>query len=250
MRKFDNRAAIITGATSGIGEGIAKALVEEGAKLILSGRSLEKGKRLEESLGQSSLFIQGDVKFPETNEGLVKAALQRFDRLDLLVLSAGKLGIGKLDELSLEDWHDTIATNLNAVFYLLKYAIPVMQESGGGSVVIIGSVAAHHAFPNHPAYTASKGALPSLVKQLALDYGPEIRFNLISPAQVETPLLMDSVKAFENPDEILEETAGRLPMKRIGKPSDIAQAALYLLSDEASWVTGTNMIIDGGFLST
>jgi NAD(P)-dependent dehydrogenase (short-subunit alcohol dehydrogenase family) len=116
--------------------------------------------------------------------------------------------------------------------------------------VIIGSVAAHHAFPNHPAYTASKGALPPLVRQLARDYGPEIRINLVSPAQVITPLLQDSVKAFENPGAILEETARKLPLKRLGLPEDIANTVLHLLSDRAGWITGSEFIVDGGFLAS
>ena len=250
MSFFTKKTAIITGATSGIGQGIAWALNKQGANLILSGRNVGRGQRLEKQLGPSAHFVAGDIKQPRANEALVEAALERFGRLDMLVLSAGQLGIGKLDNLSLEDWQETIATNLNAVFYLLKYAIPEMQKRGEGSVVIIGSVAALHAFPNHPAYSASKGALPALVRQLARDYSPEIRVNLVSPAQVITPLLHNSVKAFDNPDEILEETAQKLPMKRLGLPEDIAHTVLHLLSDQASWITGSNFVVDGGFLAT
>ncbi|MCB0561274.1 MAG: SDR family oxidoreductase [Lewinellaceae bacterium] len=250
MSFFTKKTAIITGATSGIGQGIAWALNKQGANLILSGRNVGRGQRLEKQLGPSAHFVAGDIKQPRANEALVEAALERFGRLDMLVLSAGQLGIGKLDTLSLEDWQETIATNLNAVFYLLKYAIPEMQKRGEGSVVIIGSVAARHAFPSHPAYSASKGALPALVRQLARDYSPEIRVNLVSPAQVITPLLHNSVKAFDNPDEILEETAQKLPMKRLGLPEDIAHTVLHLLSDQASWITGSNFVVDGGFLAT
>ncbi|MEM1137031.1 MAG: SDR family oxidoreductase [Bacteroidota bacterium] len=166
------------------------------------------------------------------------------------MLSAGQLGIGSIEKLSIEDWQETIATNLHAVFYLLKYALPIMKEHAGSSIVIIGSVAAYHAFPNHPAYTASKGALQPLIRQVALDYGPRIRINLVSPAQVKTPLLDASVKAFPNPDEILQQTAQKLPLKRLGTPEDIAQAVLFLLSEDASWITGSNFTVDGGFLST
>ena len=165
-----------------------------------------------------------------------------------LVLAAGQLGIGKVHELSLDDWHDTLDANLSSVFYLLKYALPHLTD--GGQVVVIGSVAANHAFPEHPAYTASKGALPALVKQVALDYGPQVRINLVSPAQVLTPLLQDSVKAFENPDTILQETANKLPLKRLGNPSDITNMVLFLLGEQSSWVTGSNFVVDGGFLST
>ena len=250
MSFFTKKTAIITGPTSGIGQGIAWALNKQGANLILSGRNVGRGQRLEKQLGPSAHFVAGDIKQPRANEALVQAALERFGRLDMLALSAGRLGIGKLHTLSVDDWQDTIATNLNAVFYLLKYAIPEMQKRGEGSVVIIGSVAALHAFPNHPAYSASKGALPALVRQLARDYSPEIRVNLVSPAQVITPLLHNSVKAFDNPDEILEETALKLPMKRLGLPEDIAQTVLHLLSDQSSWITGSNFVVDGGFMAT
>ena len=250
MKSFKGKTAIVTGATSGIGQGITEALIREGAKVILSGRDEQRGRDLEQQLGKNALFVAGDIKRPRANEALVQAAVERFGRLDMLALSAGRLGIGKLHTLSVDDWQDTIATNLNAVFYLLKYAIPEMQKRGEGSIVIIGSVAALHAFPNHPAYSAAKGALPALVRQLARDYSPEIRVNLVSPAQVITPLLHNSVKAFDNPDEILEETAQKLPMKRLGLPEDIAHTVLHLLGDQSSWVTGSNFVVDGGFMAT
>ena len=250
MSFFKDKTAIITGATSGIGQGIAEALIREGARVVLSGRDEERGRNLEQQLGPNAHFVAGDITRPEANEALVQAAMGRFGRLDMLALSAGRLGIGKLHTLSVEDWQETVSTNLNAVFYLLKYAIPEMQKGGGGSIVIIGSVAAFHAFPNHPAYAASKGALPALVRQLARDYSPEVRINLVSPAQVITPLLHNSVKAFDNPDEILEETAQKLPMKRLGLPEDIAHTVLHLLGDQASWVTGSNFVVDGGFMAT
>ncbi len=245
---FKNKTAIITGATSGIGRSVAQALHQSGSNLILNGRDATRGKELKE-LGPQVIFEQGDVKEPQLNQRLVDKAMENFGQLDSVVLAAGQLGIGRLDQLSIEDWQDTIATNLSAVFYLLKHAIPALQKQSG-SVVIIGSVAALHAFPEHPAYTASKGALPALVKQLARDYGPSVRINMISPAQVLTPLLKDSVRAFEHPETILQETADGLPMKRLGLPQDITNMVLYLLSDKAGWITGSNMVVDGGFLST
>lgn len=250
MESIKDKVAIVTGATSGMGKDIAEALINIGAKVILGGRDNDRGNKLVTQLGSRAFFQDGDVKEPKVNERLVKTALTRFGHLDLLVMAAGQLGIGRIDTLSLKDWDETIATNLSAVFYLLKVAIPAMKLNGGGSVVIIGSVAAHHAFPNHPAYTASKGALPALVKQVARDYSPAIRINLVSPAQVETPLLHHSVKAFENPDKILEETAQQLPMKRLGQPQDITSTVIHLLSANASWITGSNFIVDGGFLAT
>lgn len=236
-----------------MGEGIATKFKEVGAKVIIGGRDKRRGEALVEKLngnGRAALFVPGDISKPQTNRKLVEAAVSQFGRLDILVLSAGRLGIGKITEVSEEDWKRTIDVNLNSVFYLLKYAIPEMLVNGGGSIVIIGSVAAFHAFPGHAAYSASKGALVSLVRQVAADYGPEIRINLVCPAQVDTPLLRHSVKAFNNPETIISQTESKLPMKRLGTTKDIADAVHFLAGDSSSWITGSCLTIDGGFLCT
>ena len=246
---FQEKVAIVTGATSGMGQCIALDLAGKGALVIASGRNKANGDHLAKE-SERIRFLEGDIKDPETNQALVGYAQSQYGRLDHLVLSAGHLGLGKLDEISIDDWRATFATNVDAVFYLLRHALPLMQRSGGGSIVIIGSIAAFHAFPNHPAYCASKGALLSLVRQIALDFGPSIRINLVCPAQVQTPLLEASAQAFDDPQHILAQTAMRLPLKRLGTTTDIAEAVLFLLSDASSWVTGTHFIIDGGFLAT
>jgi NAD(P)-dependent dehydrogenase (short-subunit alcohol dehydrogenase family) len=123
-----------------------------------------------------------------------------------------------------------------------------MLARGGGSIVINGSIAAMKAFPNHPAYCASKGALVPLVKQLALDYGPRIRANLMCPGPVDTPLLWDSAKAFPDPAVAVQNAGNRTALKRLGQPADIASLALFLASDDSSWITGTAFTIDGGAL--
>lgn len=253
MQSILEKVAIITGGNSGMGEGIATKFKEVGAKVIIGGRDKRRGEALVEKLngnGRAALFVPGDISKPQTNRKLVEAAVSQFGRLDILVLSAGRLGIGKITEVSEEDWKRTIDVNLNSVFYLLKYAIPEMLVNGGGSIVIIGSVAAFHAFPGHAAYSASKGALVSLVRQVAADYGPEIRINLVCPAQVDTPLLRHSVKAFNNPETIISQTESKLPMKRLGTTKDIADAVHFLAGDSSSWITGSCLTIDGGFLCT
>jgi NAD(P)-dependent dehydrogenase (short-subunit alcohol dehydrogenase family) len=123
-----------------------------------------------------------------------------------------------------------------------------MLERGGGTVVVIGSIAGYKVFPNHPAYCSSKGALLQLVRQVALDYGPAIRINALHPGQVDTPLLWDSAKAFPNPSEVVQNIAAALPLRRLGVPEDIAGAALFLASEDSSWITGSNIVIDGGSL--
>ncbi len=253
MHSLLEKVAIITGGNSGMGEGIATKFSEDGAKVIIGGRDSRRGEAIVEKLngnGGAALFVPGDISNPQTNFKLVETAVSQFGRLDILVLSAGRLGIGKITEVSEDDWKRTIDVNLNSVFYLVKYAIPEMLRNGGGSIAIIGSVAAFHAFPGHAAYCASKGALVSLVRQVAADYGPEIRINLVCPAQVDTPLLRNSVKAFDNPETIISQTESKLPMKRLGTTKDIANAVHFLTGDSSSWITGSCLTIDGGFLCT
>jgi NAD(P)-dependent dehydrogenase (short-subunit alcohol dehydrogenase family) len=253
MSMLQDKVAIVTGATSGIGWGIAEAFAREGAAVVAAGRDASRGDKIVSAIeadGGRACFVPGDLGLAEDNQKLVSEAVRVFGGLDILAMSAGDLGIGSVTEVDLETWHRAVNINFNAVFYLLKYGIPEMQKREAGSVVVVGSIAAFHVFPNHPAYCASKGALVPLVKQVALDYGPQIRINLIHPAQVDTPLLRNSVKAFDNPESIIQETENRLPLKRLGLPEDIAQAALYLVSEKASWITGTGFTVDGGFLCT
>ncbi len=254
---WDGKVAIVTGATSGMGEAIAGLLARRGVSVVVSGRNTERGSRVVNAIrdeGGNALFVGGDVSLPETNKRLVDTALSEYGRLDFLIMSAGELGIGSVTEIEIDRWKRTLDTNLSAVFYLLHYGIPAMgklsssKKKGGGSVVVIGSIAAFKVFPNHPAYCASKGGLTQLVRQVALDYGPAIRINQICPGQVDTPLLRNSVRAFPDPERIIEETEKKLPLKRLGKPMDIANAVLFLLSEDASWITGTSFVVDGGSL--
>ncbi|MDF2158374.1 glucose 1-dehydrogenase [Algoriphagus sp. CAU 1675] len=250
--RLEGKTAIITGATSGMGKATAERFSREGASLILSGRNKERGEELEKSIraeGGKAVFIPGDVGLVEVNEALVKGAIQHFGSLDIIVTNAGNLGLGSVTDISLEEWSHTINTNLNSVFYLSRFAIPEMQKQGSGTILVNSSIAAFKSFPNHAAYCASKAALVALVKEMALDYGPVIRVNTICPGPVDTPLIWDSTKAFENPESIVQETANNTLMKRLGKPEDIASLALFLVSDEASWITGAAYTIDGGILT-
>ena len=251
MGQLDGKVAIITGATSGMGRGIALRFAREGAQVIASGRDAARGEALVSEIaaaGGTARFVAGDVPTAAANQQLVEAALAAYGGLDILVMSAGDLGLGSVADTAPELWDRTIATNLSAAFYLLHYGIPELRRRGRGSVVVIGSIAGYKVFPNHAAYCASKGALIQLMRQAALDNGPAIRINAIHPGQVDRPLLWDSVRAFPNPGEIVKQTADRLPMQRLGQPEDIAAAALFLAGDDASWITGANLVVDGGSL--
>lgn len=231
-----------------MGKAIAESFSNEGANLILSGRNAERGNALAEKL-QHSFFVAGDVSEPEYNEELVKAAIDNFGQLDMLSLNAGMLGLGNIVDLPETLWHKTLNVNLSAIFYLCKHAIPHIQKSEGGAIVINTSIAAFKSFPNHPAYCASKAAAVALMKQMAVEYAPKIRINAICPGPVDTPFLWDSATAFENPDSAVEDAKNDTLMQRLGKPGDIAKLALFLASEDSSWITGSAMIIDGGILN-
>lgn len=246
--RLKDKVCLVTGATSGMGKAIAEKFHEEGASIVLSGRNEGRGAALAKKL-KNSIFISGDVSDSNYNEQLVKTAIDKFGKLDSISLNAGILGLGNVIDLSIDDWNTTLSTNLSAIFYLSKYAIPHIQKQHG-TILINASIAAFKSFPNHPAYCASKAASVALMKQIAVEYAPEIRVNAICPGPVDTPLLWDSAKAFKNPEKAVENAGKATLMNRLGKPEDIANLALFLISEEASWITGTAMTIDGGILNT
>lgn len=252
MGKLDDRVAVVTGGTSGMGRGIAERFASEGAAVVVSGRDCARGEEVVagiKSRGGRALFVRGDVARYEANQQLVQKAVDAFGRLDILVPNAGILGIGGVLDVPLEVWHETININLNAVFYLVRCGVPELMKRGGGSIVVNGSIAAFKGFPNHPAYCASKGALVPLVRQLAMDLAPSIRVNVMCPGPVDTPLLWDSAKAFPDPGKAVSNVAEKTLLKRLGTPRDVAEAALFLASDDSSWITGAALTLDGGIMT-
>jgi len=252
MYKLKNKTAIVTGGTSGIGRGIAELFAEEGASVVINGRNKIRGEKVTRGIcsrGGRAIFVPGDVTDIETNQHLVNTAVSEFGCVNVLAMNAGMLGIGNISELSIETWKKTFDININAIFYLIKVAVPEMLKSKEGSIVVTGSLAAFRGFPNHTAYCASKGALVPLVRQLAIDLAPQIRVNTICPGQIDTPLLRNSVSAFPNPETIIQETIDRIPMKRLGSTKDIAKAAVFLACDDSSWMTGTALTLDGGLMA-
>ena len=252
MSKLQNKAAIVTGATSGMGHATARLFAREGASVLASGRDPERGAALVEEIrreGGRAEFVAGDVSLPETNERLVEICQRSFGGVDTAVCCAGMLGLGSATEVPVETWRQTLAVNLDAVFYLLRAALPEMQEGRGGSFVVVSSIAALKGFPNHAAYCASKGALVALVRQVAIDYGPTIRINALCPGPVDTPLIWASAVAFPDPAKAVEDVGKRTLLKRLGQPEDIARAALFLASEDSGWVTGTALTVDGGIMT-
>ncbi|MDW3194684.1 MAG: SDR family oxidoreductase [Cytophagales bacterium] len=251
--KLKNKVGIITGATSGMGKAMAMRMHEEGASLVLNGRNAARAEELKNTLEAKRLdsvaIMIGDVRQVATNELLVKAAIDQFGQLDFVITNAGILGLGKVTEVQVEDWHATFDTNLHSVYYLAKYSLPHLRNSRG-TFIGNASIAAFKNFPNHPAYCASKAAMVALVKQMALDYGPDVRANCLCPGPVDTPLIWDSAKAFDNPEQAVAQAGEKTLLNRLGTPDDIAKLALFLVSDDASWITGTTINIDGGIMSS
>jgi NAD(P)-dependent dehydrogenase (short-subunit alcohol dehydrogenase family) len=252
MPRLNGKSVIVTGSTSGMGRATALLFAREGARVVASGRDHDRGRALVEEIaagGGDGRFVAGDVSRPDTNDRLVETCVREFGGVDLVVSCAGMLGLGSATDVPIDTWRDTLAVNLDAVFYLLRCALPRMQARGGGSVVVVGSIAAFKGFPNHAAYCASKAALLGLVRQVAIDYGPRVRINLLCPGPVDTPLIWASAAAFPDPSRAVADVAERTLLKRLGRPEDIARAALFLASSEAGWITGTALTIDGGIMT-
>jgi NAD(P)-dependent dehydrogenase (short-subunit alcohol dehydrogenase family) len=235
-----------------MGRATALLFAREGAAILASGRDPERGAALVEeirSAGGRAEFVAGDVAELETNQRLVDECLARFGRLGAVSSNAGMLGLGSVSELSPDTWRQTLAVNLDAVFYLMRCAVPALRRSGGGSIVVTSSIAAFKGFPNHAAYCASKGAVVALVRQAAIDLGPEVRVNALCPGPVDTPLIWDSAAAFPDPARAVSAVGEKTLLKRLGQPDDVARAALFLASSESSWITGSALTIDGGIMT-
>lgn len=252
QNKLQGKTFIITGASSGMGKATALLFSKEGAELVLSGRNVERGIELVseiENMGGKAIFLTGDVAELTHNQALVEAAFQHFGKLDGLVCRAGMLGLGAITDLEPSLWRETFAVNVDAVFYLLKFALPELLKRPSAAVVINASIAAFKSFPNHPAYCASKAALLALAKQAAVEYAPSIRINSICPGPVDTPLIHASAAAFPDPAKAVENAGKNTLLQRLGQPEDIAKLCLFLASEESSWITGAAFTIDGGVLA-
>ena len=252
LRCLEGKVAVVTGAGQGIGEAIACRFAEEGATVVAAHRSAHSGARLVEkirSLGNEAHFIETDVSRADNVLKMVKSVENDFGHLDVLCNNAGVGLIRSVVESTEEEYDYVMDINSRGVFLCCKYSIPVMLEGAGGSVINIASVASFVGFPRDAAYCASKGAVLMLTRQLAVDYSQHgVRSNAICPGFIDTPQLQYYIGEQENPEAALAEVASLHPIGRVGNPDEVAAAAVFLASDESSFITGASLVVDGGLL--
>jgi len=250
MDRLDNKVAIITGSTGGIGQGIAEMFAQESAKVVISGRNSETGEEVARNIrdsGGEAVFIHTDVTKESDCQNLIQKTLELYDKIDVFVNNAGIFPRGNILETIEELWDQIMAVNLKGAFFCCKHVIPVMQKQKKGSIINIGSSHAWSGFGNIFAYSVSKGGLLTLTKNLARAHGRDgIRVNWITVGWVLTPGEKVMRKLDGQSEDQVEEEGKRMPLGRLQTPEDIAYAAVYLASDESSQVTGAEIPVNGG----
>jgi NAD(P)-dependent dehydrogenase (short-subunit alcohol dehydrogenase family) len=249
--KLEGRVALVTGAGSGIGRAAALAFAREGAQVVVSDVVAEGGNetlRLIEEAGGKGMFIQGDVAVAADVQALVREVEEHYSRLDCAFNNAGIEGLqAPTAECTEENWDRVLTVNLKGIWLCMKHEIPMMLRQGGGAIVNTASVAGLVGFPNIPAYNASKGGVIQLTKTAALEYAKDgIRVNALCPGVIRTPMVDRFVGGSA---EAEVQFVAMEPVGRMGLPQEVAEAAVWLCSDAASFVTGHAMVVDGGLVA-
>ena len=247
--KFENKVAIITGSTRGIGRATAELFAKEGAKVIVVGTKEELGESCVNEIkaaGGEAIFCKTDVTSDESLDNLVKTALDAYGKIDILVNNAGVGGTtANMDQITMDEWNTVLATNLTAPFVLCKKLIPIMEKQGAGTIVNVASMAATAAGRGGLAYTSAKHGLLGLTRQMSLDHGRTgVRINAVLPGPIATDMI---ARVLAIPQHPVTMKIGMSPAKRPGEPIEVAQAIAFLASDEASFIHGAALAVDGGY---
>lgn len=254
MLKLEGKTAIITGATSGIGAATAQLFAQEGANVVITGRRRQRGEDLSAAIraaGGRCMYVHADHTQPEDCAAVVQAALDAYGRIDILFNNAGIVTKGTAETVTEDDWHQTLALNVTAVWRMSRLVIPEMRKIGGGVIVNNASDWAVVGAPNALPYAVSKGAVAQMTRSMALDHAHEnIRVNAVCPGDTFVERWLEK-GYFEHSDpvsleEAKKESAAYIPLKRFAEPIEIARAVLFLASDDSSFVTGHLLLVDGG----
>jgi NAD(P)-dependent dehydrogenase (short-subunit alcohol dehydrogenase family) len=251
--KLKNRVAIVTGAGSGVGRGIAECLAEEGAAVLINDirqEAAEETQRLLLSQQARAAVVVSDIATPAGAAAIVEAAVRSYGRLDLLVNNAGRQLIKSAADLDPHEWDAILSVNLKGIYLCCKSGIPVLAQNGG-VIVNIASVHATATIAGFSAYAASKAGILGLTRALALECAPmSVRVNAVSPGTIDTPLLQAFFDSFEDPKQARMEYLKFHPIGRFGTPRDIGKLVSFLASDDASFITGAEIIADGGMTAS
>jgi NAD(P)-dependent dehydrogenase (short-subunit alcohol dehydrogenase family) len=251
---MSGRIAMVTGAASGIGEATAIRFAAEGIKVGLVDRDAEGLERVAGQIAEAgghAITVVEDLSKPGASDRSVAAITEAFGGLDIMVTCAGLIRRHTAEETTDEEWDLVVGVNLTAVFRCCRAAIPVMRARGGGTIVTVGSGWSVVAGPRSVSYAATKAAVANLTRALAIDHGPDgIRVNCVCPGDTDTALLRDEFRQLgEEPGAGLQGSAAGRPLRRVGMPAEIADAILYLASDQSSYITGALLVVDGGGLA-
>lgn len=245
--RLKDKIAIITGAASGIGKACAERFAEEGATVVIADINAEKGEQVAQEI--NGLFVETDVTQPTSVEALIKKTKAEYSRIDILVNNAGIDGLqSPVDTSSLENWRNVLSVNLDGVYYGMKYALAVMKEQKSGVILNMSSSAALNAFENIPSYSAAKAGVIQLSKAAAVEYAAHgIRVNAICPSVVDTPLVRHFISLSPQPEQMLATFENLNPIKGMVTLKAVADATLFLASDEAAYITAIALPVDGGY---
>ncbi|WP_439888374.1 glucose 1-dehydrogenase [Pseudomonas sp. MBLB4123] len=247
MQRVEGKVCIITGAASGVGREDALLLASEGAKVVLTDLNEEAGRQVAAEIGDNALFIRQDIASEADWQQVIKATLERFGRLDVLVNNAAILALGSIEDTSVELWQKVQRINGEGYFLGCKYGVQAMKDSGGGSIINMSSVAALGGMPMFCAYSASKGAVAAMTRSVALhckQQGYRIRCNSVHPDGINTPM----TQALTGGQPIPQETLDQDPLNRMCAPRDIANLVLFLASDESRFINGSELRVDNAQL--
>ncbi len=252
--RLKDKIAIVTGAGSGIGRAIALAMVREGARVVLVGRRNDRVEAVAREVPReeqgSAMALAADVSKRDEIERVLQETVKAFGGINVLVNNAGILHAGTAEQITEAQWDETFNINVRGLWLLSRAMLPHLRKAGGGSIINVASVLGINGVRNRAAYAASKGAVVLLTKCMAIDHGDEnIRVNAICPSFVETDLTAAVLSNAADPDAMRRERIGVHPVGRLGQPEDMAGLAVYLASDESSWVTGAVFPVDGGYLA-